>query len=192
MDNYQNSYSLQPQINDQHENFHTCEDINFDYNYEFNNYSNNDYLQTTDLDQIAQPSYNHYCDNLIPTIPETCINEQQQQVPQMTSQNILPQSPQYTDIDQDQNVEGQILDQDSSQLNFWTQKNHLENFEFNIPGFKIIVIPTTRTNFTNIDFTQDQNQNQDHNYLNFPNDSLQQFQQFHQQNSFELNNSCNF
>jgi hypothetical protein len=159
-------------------------------NNEFNNYTyypNNLHQETTNVNQAVQPSdssYDCYDDHFA-----------------TTNDNIMPIneqiSSQYTPQYIDQNVNEY---QDSSQYdNNYPQKNYsqIPELKFEIPGYKIIVIPTfhSYTNLNNFDI-QDQNQN-DQNYFypssNIVTDDLslqfQQYQQFQQQNSFELNGS---
>ncbi|CAB4488826.1 hypothetical protein RhiirA1_456658 [Rhizophagus irregularis] len=178
-------------------------DISNDIN-EFNNYNYyypNNFQETTIVNQAAVQLSNVSCDNF------NCSYEE-------PNDNIMPASyvneqfsSQYTPQYIDQNVNERILDRDSPQYDInYPQKNYRQfpELKFEIPGYKIIIIPTFPLNLDNLDM-QNHDQN-DQNYQNYQNynhssniviDDLppqnQQYQHFQQQNSsFELNESFNY
>lgn len=166
---------------------------------EFNNYNYypNSLQETTNVNhavQLSNASYDNFnCsyedpnDNIMPAF---YINEQI--------------SSQYTQqcIDQDGNE--RILDQGPPQYDVnYPQENYHQfpELKFEIPGYKIIIIPTFPL-YTNLDNLDMQNHDQnDQNYFHsssntviddLPPPQTQQYQHFQEQDSFELNETFNF
>ncbi|GBC07474.1 hypothetical protein RclHR1_00750008 [Rhizophagus clarus] len=159
---------------------------NDDYNdnNEFNDYCYpNNLQQTTNVVEPSYVSYDCYDDNFATT------NDNIMQETNMNEQNFSQYTPQH--IDQD--VNEQILNQEPPQHYPQYDINYPQIEFIEIPGYKIIIIPTFSPykNLNNLDI-QEQNQN-DQNYIHSSSSNIvidddipfqsfqsQQYQQFQQ------------
>ncbi|RGB38477.1 hypothetical protein C1646_755636 [Rhizophagus diaphanus] len=165
------------------------DDINEFDNY---NYYPNNLHETTNVNQAAVQFSNVSYDNFNCSYEET--NDNIMPVSYVNEQISSQYTPQYID----QNIDERILDQDPPQYEInYPQKNYRQfpELKFEIPGYKIIIIPTFPLNLDNLDM-QNHDQN-DQNYQNYQNyfhsssniviDDLppqnQQYQHSQQQNS---------
>lgn len=143
----------------------------------YDDYSQKPQMAATSDDHIAQTSY--MTDNYYEQYPSfSFVNNRHNVHPQPTIN--APQDSNNNNIQNIQNI--------SSPLNF-PQTNYSDFFRFGIPGFEIIIIPTT--SFTNLSNLSMQDLFQQHTNIVVTDESQSQFQQFQQQNSFDLPDSFN-